>query len=353
MLNALLNETAITAFNPFDEHLPERMVVFGAGGRGRRCRTRLLGLGLDVPFFLDNDTAKHGKELDGALVIAPAELAARAPGLPVLVSSWGEGSIVVQLHALGVRSVYVDGVADRIDPALIGAHAGELSAVLEGLSDPLSRQVFLDVIRMRLYGRPMRYPSGYHVYRHPLARARKGDCIVDGGAAEGDTLQSFLEDCQGDCAMHLFEPTPISYKRLQNHIATHAVPGAQAVNKALWSQDTTLRFEENFGCTHSNHVSESGGCEVAATRLDSYVEETGLERVDLIKLDIEGAELEALKGAEGVIRRHKPRLQICLYHKLEDLWEIPLYIKSIAPEYRMYVGHHSCCTLDTVLYCVA
>lgn len=89
-----------------------------------------------------------------------------------------------------------------------------------------------------------------------------------------------------------------------------------------------------------------------AVTLDSYVEAEGIARVDLIKLDIEGAELAALTGAAGVIRRDNPCLQICLYHKDPDLWEIPQYIKGLVPEYRMFVGHHSCCLLDTVLYCV-
>jgi len=349
----VLDNKFVLPFNALEEVLPERMVVFGAGGRGRRCRTRLKSLGIDVPFFVDNDPSKHGTFVDGAEVLTPEELLPRAAACPVLVSSWAEGSIVTQLQQLAVRAIFVDGTGEREDPGIAARHAQELDEVLASLADEASRLAFVDALLLRFQGHRLTYPTAYPVYAHPLVRPRKGDVIVDGGAAEGDTLVRFLADCQGDCSMHLFEPTPVSYTQLQLLIATRGIPGAVAVNKALWSADTTLRFQENLTCTHSNHVAESGGCKVAAIRLDSYAEAKGLKHVDLIKLDIEGAELEALKGAAEVIRRDKPRLQICLYHKAKDLWEIPLYIKSIVPEYRMFVGHHSCCLLDTVLYCVS
>lgn len=77
------------------------------------------------------------------------------------------------------------------------------------------------------------------------------------------------------------------------------------------------------------------------------------DRVTTIKMDIEGSELEALKGARETIRRDKPKLAICIYHKTEDLWEIPLYIKSLIPEYRFYIRHHGPSGLyDSVLYAV-
>ena len=74
--------------------------------------------------------------------------------------------------------------------------------------------------------------------------------------------------------------------------------------------------------------------------------------VTFIKLDIEGAEIDALKGAKESIKKWKPRLAICIYHKPEDPIEIPLYIHGLVPEYRMYIRHYSTCKAETVLYCV-
>ena len=72
----------------------------------------------------------------------------------------------------------------------------------------------------------------------------------------------------------------------------------------------------------------------------------------MIKMDIEGSELEALKGSKKVIQRDKPRLAICIYHKPEDMTEIPLYIKELVPEYKLYIRHHSNAGTETVLYAV-
>ena len=69
-------------------------------------------------------------------------------------------------------------------------------------------------------------------------------------------------------------------------------------------------------------------------------------------MDVEGAELESLKGAQKVIQRDKPKLAICIYHKPEDMVEIPLYIKELIPEYKLYIRHHSNYIFETVLYAI-
>jgi len=74
------------------------------------------------------------------------------------------------------------------------------------------------------------------------------------------------------------------------------------------------------------------------------------EKVTLIKMDIEGAELEGLKGAKNTILRDKPKLAICIYHSDNDMIRIPEYIHSIVPEYKLFVKHHSILSYETVLY---
>ena len=87
---------------------------------------------------------------------------------------------------------------------------------------------------------------------------------------------------------------------------------------------------------------------VSITTIDEEVK----DNVTFIKMDIEGMELEALKGAEETIRRCKPKLAICAYHKKEDLIEIPQYIKSIRPDYKLYLRAHEPTLSELVLYAI-
>jgi hypothetical protein len=71
-----------------------------------------------------------------------------------------------------------------------------------------------------------------------------------------------------------------------------------------------------------------------------------------IKMDIEGSEPEALKGSANTITARKPKLAICLYHRIEDFWEIPLYLHDLVPWYKLFVRHHTSIfdLTETVLY---
>lgn len=69
-------------------------------------------------------------------------------------------------------------------------------------------------------------------------------------------------------------------------------------------------------------------------------------------MDVEGAELIALKGAEQTIKKYKPKLAISIYHKPNDLWEIPLLIKSWVPEYKIYIRHYNVVSSETIMYAI-
>jgi hypothetical protein len=74
--------------------------------------------------------------------------------------------------------------------------------------------------------------------------------------------------------------------------------------------------------------------------LDDFLSEKEQREITYIKLDIEGAELEALKGMKKIIATCKPKLAICIYHKPTDLWTIPLFIRSLNPSYKLYIRQH-------------
>lgn len=118
------------------------------------------------------------------------------------------------------------------------------------------------------------------------------------------------------------------------------------IGKGLWHKKAVMRIG-NGQSTWGSSVGSDGDSQIEVTTLDS---EVGDDKVTFIKMDIEGSELNALKGARKTIMKYKPRLAICIYHKPEDIYEIPEYILSIVPEYRFWIRHYSSYTWETVLY---
>ena len=156
----------------------------------------------------------------------------------------------------------------------------------------------------------------------------------------------------GSCEIHAFEPEARNFAKLKTWITeAHVSQGVQAIEAGLWEKSGSLPLQvsQDQEFSGSHRVATCGGTEVQVIALDDYVEEKGISP-SFIKLDIEGSELEALRGAEKTIRRCRPRLAVCLYHKPRDLWEIPLWLEELGLGYSFFLGHHDPAPTETVLY---
>ena len=122
----------------------------------------------------------------------------------------------------------------------------------------------------------------------------------------------------------------------------------QLVPKGLWSGDTELVFNEVDNCGSSSFVFKNGTEQVVSTTSIDAV--ANGEPVTFIKMDIEGAELEALKGAQETIKKYHPPLALSIYHKPEDIVQLPQFIKSLVPEYKLYLRNYHLDHTETVLY---
>ncbi|KLU63622.1 hypothetical protein DEAC_c44790 [Desulfosporosinus acididurans] len=152
--------------------------------------------------------------------------------------------------------------------------------------------------------------------------------------------------------IYAFEPDEENFKTLNKELEELSVNACNdqiiAFNAGVFDKNERVLFQPNSNGGGSQ-INENGLQTIEVLALDSVLCE---KEVTFIKMDIEGAEKEALLGAKEIITSQRPKLAICVYHKPEDLWEIPLLIKSWVPEYKLYLRHHCHDITETVCYAV-
>lgn len=188
--------------------------------------------------------------------------------------------------------------------------------------------------------------SQYFELRSLFQADWKNEYFVDVGALDGETTEYFLQHFENGHA-YVFEPNPKQFEITKERLRTY--PQAELFPYGAYDKNTTLRFAPAEGDEGSAKISKAGDIEIEVRRLDDLL---GDRKVTFIKMDIEGSELAALRGAERIIREQRPKLAICVYHKLEDVWEIPSFILRCHPDYKLYLRHYSITHTETVLYAV-
>ena len=185
----------------------------------------------------------------------------------------------------------------------------------------------------------------------------QNEVYVDCGAYNGDTVLSFNAFVKSKYKKVIaFEPSKEIYSDLVENVKKNKISNVITVKAGNGLQDQVLNFlnMKNEGSLVIDgdlisRLSEEDKSKIEKIRiekLDNYIE----EQPTFIKMDIEGYELEALKGSEQILRTLKPKLAICIYHKEMDFYEIPMYLKSIVPEYKFKIRQHYDALYDTVLY---
>lgn len=359
-----------TAFDELAGPIGTSLVLFGAGGIGRKTLAGLRKLGIEPLAFADNNAKLWEQPLNGVPVLPPAEAAARYGKSAVfVVTIWsGEGldrmhDRVRLLRQLGCERVCTFGplywkYADTFLPHYAAAPAHEVhaqaGAVLQAAGlweDAASRNEYLSQIRWRLLFDfdGLAGPVEHTIYFPPdLCSLIEGEVFVDCGAYDGDTLVSFLAQPQpGFKRIIAFEPDPGSFAKLSQRVAGLSEKASITLHKAATgAENGTIRFSGEG--TPASSMG-SGDIEVDLVKLDDVLRD---EVPTYLKMDIEGAELDALAGARQTIERHAPILTVSSYHKQDHVWKIPSLIHSFNPEYRFFLRPQMMDVWDLVCYAI-
>jgi FkbM family methyltransferase len=193
--------------------------------------------------------------------------------------------------------------------------------------------------------------------RKPEIKAQEGDYVLDGGGCWGDTTLYFADRVGEYGKVYTFEFTPENLEILNRNLNLNPQlsPRIEVVPRALWatSGEVILYSANGPGTsivrTQQNN-SNQDSLQVTTVSIDDFVKEEKLPRLDFIKMDIEGAELNALKGGEDTIRTFRPRLAISIYHRENDFIEIPEYLNKLNLGYEFYLDHFTIHGEETVLF---
>ena len=228
------------------------------------------------------------------------------------------------------------------------------------LADDQSRKVLRNVVAFKLTG-DISYlfaceTSEKEVTESLISLKQRKGTLVDLGGYDGDTLRQWIQETNGQFSHILtMEPDAKNFKKMVRKMEGWDLSRVTLLNAAAHSQKDTLTFAVRGG--RNSALLGAGGLKAKKTlqvSAECVDDQTKDQLVSLIKMDVEGNEAEALKGAEKTIVRCHPALMISAYHRSEDLFALPLQIQNISGgQYDMYLRHHPYIPAwETNYYCV-
>ncbi|HBY09364.1 MAG TPA: hypothetical protein DEH22_16880 [Chloroflexi bacterium] len=344
------------------------ILIYGTGTMAQDIRRVLTDHGLLVYGFIDH-IERPASSLNGVPIFKPdtVHLTSKTGGKPVVVLGLHNyqanvPQIIQRLKENGFEQIV--STVELYD--YFGSELGvrywltsrdfypPLLPVLEEClalwADEPSQALFRAVLEFRLSGDTTLLPvpdlvNPYHPVKLPAWQ--KPLRFVDCGAFDGDTLADFLHNQIAIEAVAAFEPDLVNFGKLSRFLAQNS----QIAEAYLWpcgvySGNVQLTFETGQGMGSS--ISKTGATVIQCVALDDVLPNFA---PNLIKMDIEGAEYEALLGARNLISTHLPGLAVSLYHRPEHLWQLPLLVESIVPgKYKFFMRSHALNDFELVLY---
>ena len=177
----------------------------------------------------------------------------------------------------------------------------------------------------------------------------EGEVFVDAGCFDLSTSLLLKKRCPIK-KVYAFEPDPNNMKKCMQNKALYHFDEVELFPYGTWGRNGVVGFNAKNN-VDSFFVEDALDLQQVEVRTIDSIIDDGLP-VTYIKMDVEGSEFETLKGAQNTIKRYRPKLAVYIYHKVEDMFELPIYIKQLVPEYRLYLRHYSNMPEETVLYAV-
>lgn len=359
-------ETLLGTRNKIDQFLESSkenssIILYGAGFALTDIVKKLEAYGFSVVAICDSDPEKQGKKYrDAYPIMSLAEAKQHFPNARFLISST---SYFDEIYSILDKAIGKERLCD-VDltcayffekaefTTFFTEQTSRFQAIYDRLEDRESKQTYFNVIKAHMTGERKDFEAAstgtddLYLFQS-LLKPTANTVYVDCGAYDGDTVQLFLKAADaGYSKVFAFEPDPAMQASLQS-IADSQNGKVEIIPKGVSDSDGTVSFLAKGLFSNIVEESDEETITISVARLDTLLID---KAVSILKMDIEGSEYDALRGAEQIIKTHKPKLAICLYHKVEDLVRIAELILQMVPEYKLRLKHQSTSCMDTILF---
>lgn len=354
--NETIENDIITALNSY-----QQIVIWGSGGLGQIAYSKLCEWHLHekVVAFADSDSSKWGTSFNEISIQSYAYIKAHYKRPIFIICSLWWQAISSQLKDLNADFyiwpfLYLNTscTSDHIHnwpTHLTSTVEEQIDSVFSLLEDDKSKKVFSTLIEIRKTGDIQLLNDilfdNIQYFDKDVWHFSNDEILLDVGAFTGDTILEFLKFTDYKYKKIIaMEANSETFNILKNTISQNNIKDVELYNLGALDKACEVNFSNEEG---RSTISDNGSQIIKMDTLDSLFMDTP---ITLIKMDIEGAEQQALIGAKNLIQKYKPKLAICIYHKTEDLYKIPLMIKEILPEYKLQMRHYGCTLDETVIY---
>lgn len=357
LLNAVEYAERNNSFNRVNVVMNAKNVaVFGLGTYFREAfESQNMKKKFNVSILCDNDESKWGKYYEGIKCIRPEELK-MYDDLVVIIMLGNTVPVEHQLKQMNIK--YVTHTSLMLDYTL-GMNTGkdwfalQKKSIIDGYNafcDDESKRVYAECLVKRMAPELSETPWNEIYCNQPdyfngkYIKLDDNEVYVDCGAYDGDSVKQFINTVKKYNKIYAFEIDGLNFRKMTENLKNF--DNVIQYNCGVWSHDDEIECGTGTSTnepaegisvykTEANEYNHINLCKVCA--LDNLFD---TQKITLIKMDIEGSEIEGLKGAAKIIKKYKPRLAICVYHRTSDFWEIPAIIKEINKEYKFGLMHH-------------
>ena len=326
------------------------IMVYGMGNGADKLFERFASFGIQVSEVFASDGFVRFHSFGGYKVRSFSEIKEKYPSFVIVLSFASNRAEVIDMlskidseYDMYAPDMPVAAVEEYFDKDFYNSHYDEIVKAYESLADDKSRDIYSSIINYKLSGR-IKYLLECFSEKdeiYSLLDCQRIKVCVDAGAYNGDTAREMLGYFPNVKHIYAIEPDRKNFKKLARYSEAEEHHRVIPINAAVWNEDTAGAF---FGSGNRNSTAVATASyqhsedEVQMLKIDSL----GVDRVDYIKYDVEGAEREAILGSHETITRNYPELLISLYHRSRDIFELINSVTELYPKYALYLRRLRC-----------